>query len=107
VKEGTMIYITYRNVLKPNKNQDDFMNWFKVYWPVQQRWGATSVKFWNSQQDDKNVLFCRYTVESLDRWNQKAVGPESELLVKALGEVVDMDQMSIKITVPSTADVSC
>jgi len=99
-----MYYVTYKNVLKSDKRKGDFMKWLKVYWPIQKRWGATSIKLWNSNEGNKNVLFCRYTVKNLDHWNQGAMGPESEALVRALGEVVDINQMSIKITIPSTAN---
>jgi hypothetical protein len=93
-----MYHITYKNILKSNKGHDDFAQWLKTYWPTQQKWGATSVTFWDSIEGDKKILLCRYTVKNLDQWNQRAMGPEAETLVKALGEVVDMDQISIKIT---------
>jgi len=97
-------YVTYKNVLKSDKGKNDLMNWLKVYWPMQKRWGATSVKLWNTNEGNKNVFFCRYTVKNLDQWNREAMGPEAETLIRALGEIVDINQMSIKITIPSTAN---
>ena len=96
-----MYHVTYKNILKSDKEWGDFMRWLKVYWPVQQRWGATSIKLWNSSEENQNVVFCRYTVENIDKWNQRAMGPEGETLIKELNEIVDINQMSMKITVPA------
>ena len=97
-----MYQITYKNILKGNKKRSDFMRWLKVYWPVQQRWGAKSVKLWNSNEGDKRVVFCRYTVENIDKWNRSATGPNAETLVRALDEIVDINRMAMRITVHST-----
>lgn len=97
-----MFQVTYKNILKKDKEWGDFMRWLKVHWPIQQTWGATSVKFWNEDEGDKNLVFCRYTVENIDQWNRNAAGPQAETLVQALNEVVNLNQMSIKITAPTT-----
>jgi hypothetical protein len=96
-----MYHVTYKNILKSNKKRSDYMRWLKIHWPMQQKWGATSVKLWNSDEGDKRVVFCRYTVEDIYYWNRRAAEPEAKTLVEALSEVVDLDQMSVKITVPS------
>ena len=96
-----MYHITYKNILKSDKNRSDFMRWLKVYWPIQRKWGATSVKLWNSDEGDKKIVFCRYTVENIHMWNRKATGPEAETLVQALAEIVDVDHMSIKVSAPN------
>jgi hypothetical protein len=94
-----MYYITYKNILKPDKKLCDFENWLQAFWLVQQKWGAKSYKLWKSGDLKRRVLFCRYTVENLDRWNESAMSLEAEPLVRALGEVVDIYETSIKITV--------
>lgn len=96
-----MYYVTYKNVLRPDREFDDFKTWLETYWPIQKKWGATSFKLWHSREGENQVLFCRYTVENIDRWNQGVTEPEAETLVKALNEVVDIRRMAIKITVPS------
>ena len=96
-----MYFVTYKNILRANKKEDDFMNWLKVYWPQQQKWGATSVKLWNSTEGRQNVLFCQYTVKNIDQWNEKAVSPSARPLVEALDEVVETDKMTIKISIPN------
>ena len=97
-----MYHVTYKNVLRANKREEDFMEWLKVHWPIQQKWGARSVKLWNASDGEKNILFCRYTVENLDQWNQAAMHPDSEAQILELNKVVDIDQMSIKITLLSS-----
>ena len=94
-----MYYITYKNVLKQNKDQHDFKRWLHDYWPIQQSWGATSFKLWNSTQNDSHILFLRYTVKNIDKWNQKAMSNEAWALNEALSKIVDIDQMSMKISV--------
>ena len=93
-----MHYVTYKNVLKTNKQKSDFMNWLQAYWPIVQNWGATSVKLWNRHEKGRQILFCRYTVKNLERWNKEAMSPKVGALVRALNDIVEMDQMSIKIT---------
>jgi hypothetical protein len=95
-----MHYVTYKNVLKADKQQSDFMNWLKTYWPIVKKWGAISVKMWNEKERGRQILFCRYAVKNLDRWNNAAMHPASADLIRALNEIVEMDQISIKISVP-------
>ena len=99
-----MYNITYRNVLKPGKNDEDFAQWQKEYWTMQKRWGAISVKFWSSNQGNNKILFCCYTVKNVFQWNQKNTQPEAETAIKALSQIVDIDQMSIHISHSSTLD---
>ena len=77
------------------------MKWLKVHWPTQKEWGATSVKLWNGENGQENVLFCRYTVASIEDWNKGMTSPEAEHSISELAEIVDMDQLSMKITVLS------
>ncbi|MFC1502407.1 hypothetical protein ACFL6A_03245 [bacterium] len=93
-------YVTYKNVLRADKQQSDFINWLKTYWPIVKKWGAISVKLWNQKERGRQILFCRYAVQNLDRWNDAAMRPAAGDLIQALDEIVELDQISIKITVP-------
>ena len=93
-------YVTYKNVLRADKQQSDFINWLKTYWPIVKKWGAISVKLWNQKERGRQILFCRYAVQNLDRWNNAAMRPAAGDLIQALDEIVELDQISIKITVP-------
>lgn len=93
-----MHYITYKNIMKENKRKSDFMKWLKLYWPIVQNWGAISVKFWNEKEKDRQILFCQYVVQNLEQWNNAAMNPSDGDLIKALSDIVELDQMSIKIT---------
>jgi hypothetical protein len=95
-----MYFITYKNILKTNKGQDDYIRWLLTYWPIQQEWGATSFRLWNSTQNNTDVLLCRYAVKNIETWNEKAASPEAKPLIQALSEIVDLNRMSIKITLP-------
>ena len=92
-----MYYITYKNVLKAGKKYKDFTQWLGEYWDEQKKWGATSVRFWNNNYNKRNIIFCCYTVENLERWNHKTIQPEAEPSIIALSKIVDINQMSIKI----------
>jgi len=95
-----MHYVTYKNVLRADKQQSDFIKWLKTYWPIVKGWGAISVKLWNQKESGRQVLFCRYAVQNLDQWNSAAMKPAAGDLIQALDEIVELDQISIKITVP-------
>jgi len=93
-----MFTITYQNVLKKEKNCCDFTQWIKTYWPVQKKWGALSVVWWNEEKNDRRLVFCRYTVQNIDCWNRLAIEAASSDLTRALNNVVDLRQTCIKIT---------
>lgn len=88
-----MYEVTYKNVLRSDKNRSDYESWLKKFWPVQKDWGATSYELW----DDEQFIFCRYIVDNIDLWNEFATKPEAEPLVQALNRVVEMNRLSIKI----------
>ncbi len=93
-----MYYVIYKNVLRIDKQKSDFMNWLQAFWPILQNWGATSVELWNHHEKDRQILFCCYTVKNLNKWNKEAMNSKFGALVRALNDIVEMDQMSIKIT---------
>ncbi len=95
-----MIYnITYKSILKPGKKSKDFEHWIKKYWSMQKTWGAISFKYWDTDQDDKHIFYCRYFVKNLDLWNESTIQPEAELAIAALSKIIDIDQMSINICI--------
>jgi len=92
-----MYQITYKNVLKSNKKLNDFETWLHHYWPILKTWSAVCAKIWISRDSEDKMVYCRYTIENLDIWNQQAMSQESEKLVEDLGSVVDLKKQSIKI----------
>ena len=92
-----MYYITYKNVLKTGKKYEDFAEWLRKYWPMQKNWGARSVQFWHNIHQEKNTIFCCYKVQNLEKWNHENIQPEAESAIVALGQIVDINQMSMKI----------
>ena len=92
-----MYHITYKNVLRSNKERSDYEQWLHTFWPVQQRWGAKSFELWDSNGGNQHLVFCRYAVDDIDKWNESALSPEAEPLIKALDKIVDTNQLSIKI----------
>ena len=85
-------------MLRNNRYQSDFMHWLQRYWPIVQNWGATSVKLWNRHENGRQILFSCYTVKNLNKWNKEAMNSKFGALVRALNDIVEMDQMSIRIT---------
>ncbi len=92
-----MVYITYKNVLKAGKKYEDFMQWLDKYWTLHKSWGASSVQSWSNNSKDKNIIFCRYTVKSLEKWNHRTIQTEAEPAIIALSQIVDINQMSLTI----------
>jgi hypothetical protein len=90
--------ITYRNVLKPEKTLADYQGWLKKFWAVQKSWGATSYEVWQTTQENENILFCRFIVNDVQEWNRRVSSPGSRHLVKSLGRIVDLDRISLTIT---------
>ena len=94
-----MIYhVTYKNILKFQKNRADYLHWLETNWPRQKLWGATSYRLWSGREKDKRLLFCRYTVTDLERWTESASSPKNQNLIRQLSRIIDMDQISMKIT---------
>ncbi len=101
-----MYYITYKNVLKAGKKYEDFTQWLGKYWNMQKNWGAKSVQFWNDNGKDKNVIFCCYTVKNLEKWNYQTIQPESKPAIIALSQIIDINQMSLKISLDPVLKVN-
>lgn len=85
------------------------MNWLKINWTELQKFGATSFQLWNSTENGEHVLFCKYTVNNMQRWIHHAPGPHAASVTHPLSDYVDMDKTSLKITVIAdsiTQDIS-
>ncbi len=97
--QAVMIYhVTYKNRLKSQKNRADYLSWLRANWQRQKKWGATSYRLWTGREKDRRFLFCRYTVNDLERWTESASSPKNRDLIMQLGRIIDMDHMSVKIT---------
>ena len=92
-----MYSVTYKNILKSDKTLTDFQKWIESSWSIQQKWSAVSYQIWNGRQTGREVLFCRYLVSNIDRWNRGALSTEANRVMKSLGKVVDIDRISIQI----------
>lgn len=92
-----MYYITYQHHLKTEKDSEDFKEWLKEAWKIQQHWGAQFVKCWMHSANDK-IINCRYAVNSLKDWNQNLVESKSVVVMHRLGEIVDLNRVSITIS---------
>ncbi len=93
-----MYYVTYKNVLKANKKQKDFFHFLEQFWPVQQRWGAIHYDLWNILDQGRRIFYCRCTVPNIEQWNRCAMSPEGMHMNEALSKIVEMDQISLKIS---------
>lgn len=92
-----MYSVTYKNILKPDKKKADYEAWQKRVWAIQKKWGATSFKIWPENGKDERIIFCRYLVKDLNRWNTAAMSPEAEPLVRSLSDVVEIHRISLAI----------
>lgn len=86
--------ITYRNIIREEKNIEDYRVWMDAHWPLQRSWGAVDYELW---QEELNVICCRYRVRDIDTWNRRSAGPEAEELVHSLNRIVNLNRVSLKI----------
>lgn len=89
--------ITYRNIFRDQKSVADYQAWMEAHWDLQRAWGAVDYALW---QEGEHCVCCRYTVQSIDRWNRLSTGPEAEALVATLDRIVYLDRVSLKISFP-------
>ena len=85
-------------MLKPNKKLDDFKLWLKDNWPTQKKWGAISVKVWPKKGLNNRVVFCRYTIKNLERWNKRNRDKHADSHINTLKDLIEMDHLSLKIS---------
>ena len=61
-----MFQVMLKNVQKSGNRRDSTVSWLRVQWPIQQRCGLSSIKFWNGSDKETSALYCRYTLENFD-----------------------------------------
>lgn len=90
-----MFSITYQHHLKPGKTLQDFNNWMKRYWSVQQSWGAVQFKLHNTK-DSHNTVTCEYSVENVKKWICHAIGDHRAKWLKELEEISELRSITIR-----------
>ena len=91
-----MFFVTYRNLIRSDKDITDFKDWLNSAWPVQKQWGAREVKYWQNSAD--GFISCQYEVDDLSLWISNARSVEGNKIILALDKVVETDKTSLKIT---------
>ncbi len=97
--EETMYFVTYRNVLRADKTLDDYRKGLKHVWPILKEWGATHVEMYQPLYDESGAFYSRYTVDSLDRWNENLHSPRFDEMLRHLADVLDLAQSQVTTTV--------
>jgi len=92
-----MFQITYKSFLKENKNLSDYKAWLREAWPVYQEWGAVSFEIWTDPARNENIVYCKYIIRDLRRWNRMAMKNNTAPLVHALNDVIDGQRIGITI----------
>ncbi len=92
-----MYYITYQHHLKSEKTSEDFKDWLTQAWKIQRHWGAQFVKCW-LHPSNKQIMNCRYAVNSLKDWNQNLSYSCSVAIMHQLSDIVDLNRVSITIS---------
>ena len=98
-QEGTVYFVTYRNVLRPGKTLDDYRRGLKHVWPILQEWGATRLEMYQPLYDESGAFYSRYTVGSLDRWNENLRSPRFDEMLRHLADVLDLAQSQVTTNV--------
>ena len=94
-RKNLLYSITYKNALKHGKSVDDFQKWLKTFWSVQKRWGAESVHYWIECEGEQAIVYCRYMVHDVRRWNQNALTHEASALLEELDGIVETSRITI------------
>jgi hypothetical protein len=94
-----MYYVTYRNVLQPGKNLDEYRKGLSHVWPTLQSWGAINLEMFQQLYDESGAFFTRYTVKSLDEWNAHVMGAEFSKQMSSLAHILDLTQSRVDVSV--------
>ncbi len=100
-----MYYVTYRNVLRPNKTLDDYRKGLQHVWPTLNSWGALGVEMFQELYDESGAFFTRYTIDSLDRWNQHVTSHEFDDMLEHLEHVLDLSMSEVIVAVSISTGV--
>jgi len=97
--ENTVYFVTYRNVLRPDRTLDDYRKGLKHVWPILQEWGATHIEMYQPLYDESGAFYSRYTVSSLDKWNESLRTHRFDEMLKHLADVIDLSQSQVTTNV--------
>jgi len=92
-----MYYIIYKDKLKQGKTMEDFTNWLRKYMPIQNDWGAKDFDVYKSLYGPSDVFYVRYSVESLDNWNNGLQSPMGKRLIEAISDVIEISRVEVSI----------
>lgn len=101
-----MYYVTYRNVLRPGKSLDDYRQGLAKVWPTLQSWGATHVEMFHELFDESGAFYTRYSVGSLDSWNEHLVTDEFFTMLRHLEHTLDLSMSEVIVTVGVPSGIS-
>jgi len=97
-----MFFVTYRNVLQPNKTLDDYRNGLNNVWPTLQKWGAINAEMFQPLYDESGAFYTRYAVNSLDVWNENLMSQEFTRMLQHLADTIDLAQSEVEVSVSLT-----
>ncbi|MBN1780961.1 hypothetical protein JW948_07555 [bacterium] len=92
-----MYTITYRNVLKPDKDIHDFRHWLNGYWSVCRSWGAQRLRLWRFTETGKNIVLWQITVGDIGQWHDQFADDHVRTILTDLEHIVDIDQLGIRV----------
>jgi hypothetical protein len=92
-----MYYVIYKDKLKQGKTMENFKNWLREYMPIQNDWGAKDFDVYKPLYGSSDIFYVKYTVESLDKWNNGLASPMGKRLIEAISEVIDVSKVEVSI----------
>ncbi|MBN1448860.1 MAG: hypothetical protein JXA28_13095 [Bacteroidetes bacterium] len=98
-----MYFVTYRNVLRPRTTLDDYRKGLQHVWPTLHAWGAENVEMYQELYDESGAFYTRYTIASLDTWNEHVTSDEFNTMLKHLENILDlsMSEVSVAVAIPT------
>ena len=95
-----MYFVTYRNVLQQGKTFEDYRKGFTHVWQTLRReWGATHIEMYRPLYDESGAFYSRYTIQSLDTWNENLQSPRFAEMLRHLGSILDLTQSQVEVSV--------
>jgi len=92
-----MYYIIYKDKLKQGKTIEDFTNWLREYMPIQNDWGAIDFDVYKPLYGSSDIFYVKYSVESLDKWNNGLQSPMGKRLIEAISDVIEISKVEVNI----------
>ncbi len=94
-----MYYVTYRNVLLPDRTLNDYREGLAHVWPKLQSWGAANVEMYQTLYDESGAFYTRYTITSLDEWNKHLMSDEFSGMLTHLSHILDLGASDVEVSV--------